>query len=332
MKVLVTGATGFLGAHLVCELLQRGQEVRALRRNNSSMKEFRLIAGFRLGEHIHLMETVEWVEGDILDYSSLLEAMNGIDTVYHCAAIVSFWPTRRENMYRTNVEGTAQVVNACLESGVPHLIYSSSIAAIGRNGKEKEITEETPWTSSTHNSNYAISKYLAEMEVWRGQEEGLRIAIVNPGVILGEGDPEKGSCRFLEQALQGMKVYTKGQNGYVDVLDVVRCMAELRSREIYGERFILVGENMPVKQLLSLAAQMNGKPAPTIGVGAFAAGIAWRFLWLKSKFDGREPLITKETARTALSSNRYSSRKIENILNIGLTSVNETLIRVNKRR
>lgn len=329
--VLVTGATGFLGAHLACDLLLQGLEIKALHRSSSSLSEFNLIASYRLGDKKQeYLGRITWITGDILDYDSLLDALEGVEKVYHAAAVVSFWPKMREQMFRINVEGTANVVNACLEKKTGKLCYVSSIAALGRSYNKREIDEETPWTESELNSNYAKSKYRAEMEVWRGMEEGLTAVIVNPGVILGEGDWNKGSCRLFRNAFNGFPFYTRGVNGYVDVLDVTRAMILLMESNIKSERFVLVGENISVKDLFATADMVKRKASRRMEVKPWMAAIGWRIFSAMSMVSGREPMISKEIATTTTHQYYYSSRKIKELLFFRFTPIREVCQRISQ--
>ncbi len=325
---VVTGANGFLGAHLCASLLLAGKTVRACRRQGSSLAQFNQILEWRLGSEMALVQNLTWHTADVLDYDALLDAFSGAERVYHCAAVVSFWPKRRDELFQVNVDGTANVVNACLELKIPKLLHVSSTAAIGRSGKGDKITEETPWTDSKNNSQYSISKYLAEMEVWRGQEEGLDVAIVNPGIILGEGDWNKGSCRFFKMIMDGSSYYTRGMNGYVDVLDVADALIKLSDSPIKGERFILVAENLRVKDFLAMVAQKMNKPAPKKEAKPWMLQLAWRVLALKARLDKKEPLITRETARTSLNTYTYSNQKVKTYLKLDLRSIASCVDRV----
>jgi nucleoside-diphosphate-sugar epimerase len=177
-KVLITGGTGFLGAYIIQELVEKGYTVRALRRTDKQP--------FFIPSHI--FNKVEWVTGDILDVMSLSDAMEGMDTVIHAAAKVSFLPKEKAELYKINIEGTANVVNMALEKNIRRFVHISSVAAIGRTAKEEVVTEEKKWVQSRMNTYYAISKHYAEMEVWRGMGEGLDVIVVNPTTILGYGD------------------------------------------------------------------------------------------------------------------------------------------------
>jgi len=327
--ILLTGATGFLGAHVCASLLEKGYKIRACRRTSSSLNEFESILSWRLGsDWQQKFQGIEWAEADILDYESLLEAMQGIEAVFHVAAIVTFWKKRREELFRVNVDGTANVVNACLESGIPWLIHTSSVAAIGRDAKKPAVSEDNEWTDGPNNSQYAISKHLAEMEVWRGREEGLKASMVNPGVILGEGDWTKGSCRLMKKIMDGMPYYTDAQNGYVDVLDVADGLLALYEKQIDGERFILVGENLEAKTFISTGAEVFGNDAPTTKVSPWMLGIAWRLNSISSLFTKKEPLITKETANTGSHRYSYSTEKSKEILGIQYHTIRETFERL----
>lgn len=329
---VITGANGFLGAHLCASLLLEGYKVRACKRETSSLTEFESILSWRLEDKRDLLSNLEWHNADVLDYEALLPAFEGAEAIYHCAAVVSFWPKRREEMMEINVQGTANVVNACLELNIKRLLHVSSIAAIGRSNKGEIITEQTEWSESKNNSQYSISKYQGELEVWRGREEGLEPVIVNPGIILGEGDWNKGSCRFFKMILEGMKYYTGGQNGYVDVLDVCDVLIKLSKSDIIGERFILISENLPVKDFLGLVAEKSGKKAPKKEVKRWMLELAWRTLAIKAKLDGNEPLITEETARTSMNRYTYSGEKIIRETAFKYRTIEECVTRVLRRK
>lgn len=310
--IAVTGATGFLGAHLVCRLLVQGKAVKAFKRKASSSEEFDYIYSFYF-KGKQAPQQLTWVEADILDVPALTEALAGAEEVYHCAAVVSFNPSDRDYMMKANVEGTANVVNACLDLHIPALAYISSIAALGREKSGTQITEKTKWNDSRHNSAYALSKYKAELEVWRGVEEGLNVAIVNPGVILGSGKWNKGSCVLFNMVHKGMPFYTNGVNGYVDVEDVADAAIFLMNGRYFNERYILVSDNMNMKWFLDTTADLLNAKKPYIEVKRTLAEISWRSMALLSLFTGKKPSITKETARASLNKFYYSSDKIQKL-------------------
>lgn len=319
--ILVTGATGLLGSRLVFDLANGGKKIRALYRNEASKNH--LNRYFR--EHPQLLQQIEFFRGDITDIFCLQEALSGIDEVYHCAGKVSFQPSDRERMHHINISGTANVVNACLDAGIRKLCHVSSIAAIGRNGTPAMINEDNSWKTSAHNSEYAISKYGAEREVWRGIAEGLNAVIVNPGVIIGPGDWRTDSSMLFGQVNRGLRFYTEGMNGFVDVRDVAASMIKLMNGDRTGERFILVAENKPFREVFDRIADALHKPRPSIKAGPFLAAIAWRTEWIRSKLFGTRPVITKETARSASGVNRYDNTKIKTATGIQFIEIERAI-------
>lgn len=299
--LLITGATGFVGAHLTRLLVKKGyNNIVCMKRSNSSMD---LVA--------EVADRVQWVVGDVRDVPFLEEILRGyhIQQIYHCAAIVSFDPRDREEMYQINATGTANIVDAALECGVEKLVYMSSIAAIGRVKSEQTVSENNKWQRSDLNTHYAISKYQAEQEVWRGVAEGLSAAIVNPSVILGAQFWEHGTGRLFQQVWTGLRFYTEGFTGYVDVRDVVRFMEKLMLSDIDNQRFILNGENWTYKKMFETIADTLGKKRATIAVTPFLSQVAWRVEWLKSIFTKKRSLITKETARTSATTFFFKNDK-----------------------
>lgn len=331
--ILVTGGTGFLGSHLLCELLEHNHAVRALKRATSDVQEFSYIFNCRFSslsddEKAAKLALLNWTPGDVLDIPALEEAMTGVEKVYHVAALVSFSPDTISDMMHINARGTANVVNVALDYGVKKLCYCSSIAALGRAESGMTIDEKTTWSDSSHNTNYAISKYRAEMEVWRAGEEGLHIVMVNPGVILGEGNPRKGSCRMLAAALNGVPIYTEGVNGYVDVHDVARAMRLLMESDISGERFVMVSENISFKSFFTMAAHASGKQPPQFEAPRWLMNTAVAVVRFVSLFTGTPPQLTRETARAMYNKFYYNSARIKERLNFSFTPIEETLKRV----
>lgn len=298
-SILITGGTGFLGAYIIRELVRKGYKVRALRRS-SRIPHFLPATIF---------ETVEWVEGDILDVVSLEDAMHGIDTVIHSAAIVSFSPRDKDRMYKVNVEGTANVVNIALESNVTRLVHISSIAAIGRKPDGGHVNEEKKWEESNVNTHYAKSKFKAELEVWRGISEGLNAVMVNPSTILGFGDWHSGSSAIFRNVHNEFKWYTSGLNGFVDVEDVAAATVLLMESGISESRFIINGDNWPFRKLMDEIAMNFGKRKPPREATPFLLEIAWRVERLKSMITGRKPLLTKESAKVGTSKTYFDNGK-----------------------
>jgi dihydroflavonol-4-reductase len=297
-KILVTGGTGFLGSYLLRYLVKEGKNVRALKRATSSMDLVKSIE-----------DKVEWVEGDILDVFSLDAAMQGIEEVYHCAAVVSFDPREAEKMKKINVNGTANVVNLALQNGVKRLLHVSSIAAVGRSKETPQVNEKVMFARSPMNSKYAISKFLGEQEAWRGGAEGLEVVAVNPSVIIGSGYWHSGTNGFFNQIQNGLKFYPTGITGFVDVRDVARAMVLIMDSGITEERFLLNSENLPYSTFLNWIAEDLGKVKPSIEVTKLIEELAWRFAWLKSKLTGKSPFLTRETARNSSFQFHYENDK-----------------------
>lgn len=314
--IFVTGGTGLLGSYLLRYLVQKGYtNIRALKRPSSTMD---LVAPVK--------DQIEWIEGDILDLFLLEDAMHEVQQVYHCAAIVSFDPRHYDKMTEINQLGTENIVNAALYKGIEKLVHVSSIAAIGRTKKEKHISEKSKWSRTKFNTQYAISKYLAEQEVWRGIAEGLNAAIINPSLILGSGHWHKGFLKLFKMTWKNFPFYPPGTTGFVDVRDVARIMIILMEKPIVSERFIISAENMSFKQLQEqLAFQLNRK-APTYAVNSAMRELAWRFEWLRSQFSAQySPLITRDTAMNSSRTYFYHNEKSIEQLNFQYTPLKYTI-------
>lgn len=309
--ILVTGGTGLVGTHLLYDLTKSGKKVRVLKRSNSNVSNVNKVFSYYTSEVDSLLKNIEWVDADLLDVYSLMEAMEGVEEVYHCAAMVSFEKKHLEEMMKINIEGTANMVNAALEKGIKKFCHVSSIASIGRAERGGVTSEETPWKSSPENSNYSISKYGAEREVWRAAEEGLNVVIVNPSLILGGGNWTQSSSNMFTKGYKGVKFYSQGTNGFVDVRDVASIMIKLMNSDISSQRFLINGENASFQHYFDLIHEAFGKPKSSIKAGKFLTGFAWRVESLRALLTGAPPLITRETS---LSANRKSSFSNEKFL------------------
>jgi len=325
--IAVSGATGFLGAHMVCTLLQNNKQVKAIKRLNSNLNEFNLIFNYRFNaaEKEKMMQHLTWVDADILDVPAIYRAISDVNEVYHCAAFVSFFQKDAQKMMEINVKGTANIVNASLYYGVKKFCIVSSVAALGRRKSGEHINENTHWENSILNSNYALSKYKAELEVWRAKEEGLNVCVVNPTVILGIGNFNKGSANIIKMVSKGIPFYTNGVNGYVDVEDVAQVMFTLMEKNIFGERFIAVSECLANKDLFYLiATALNIKP-PYIEITKIRAEIAWRLIAFLRLFMNIKIGLTKETARSSVNKSYYSNAKIKHAINYNFKPVSKTV-------
>ena len=314
--ILVTGATGLVGSHLLVKLLQENEEVKALFRSEKQIEKVKNVFSFH--NQTALFDKINWVKGDITDIPSLENAFENVTYVYHCAALISFDPSDEDQLRKINIEGTANVVNCCIDFGVKKLCHVSSIAALG-NPKEHEttITEETEWNPEELHSDYAITKYGAEMEAWRGLQEGLEVVIVNPGVIFGYGFPNQGSDTIIQSVKRGQRFFTKGTISIVSVNDVVKSMVALMNSSISGEKFIVVGENLSIEHFLVFIATTFGTKKPNIYANKTLTAIAWRMDWLLSLLTGNKRKFTKILAQSAHDTTTVSNKKI--IEKIGFT-------------
>lgn len=309
--VLVTGATGLVGSHLALQLLENGEKIRAIYRNESSILATKSL--FELYEKSHLFEKIEWIQADITDIPSLEIAFENVDSVFHCAALISFDPNDEELLRKTNIEGTANIVNLSLSHDVKKVGYVSSIAALG-DLKEHEsiITEETEWNPEKHHSDYAISKYGAEMEIWRGQQEGLQVVVINPGIILGPGFWKQGSGKLFSAVANGLKFYTKGTSGYVSVNDVVNllilAMSKIDEKE-NGQRYIAIENNYSYETIFNEIAIALKVGKPKFYASYWQTELAWRWNWLTSILLNKKRMISKETMRSSHQLECYSNEK-----------------------
>lgn len=317
--IFVTGGTGLVGAQLLFDLTTAGQQVRAMKRSSSRMNIVNRV--FR--GHETMLSQIEWVEGDITDLFSIEDALRGAKQVYHCAGLVSFVSSDYRRLMKINIEGTANMVNMALEKGAERFCYVSSTAALGRAEENLMLTEKSFWKTSKYNSGYAISKYGAEREVWRGIEEGLNAFIVNPSIIIGPGNLHSGSTALFGAVRKGLKYYTNGSSGFVDVRDVSRCMIQLMEKDIRDERFIINSENISYQDVINHIADYFGKKRPTIAVGTFLSEIGWRAEGVGKFFSKTRPMITKETARNGQRVWLYSNEKIKKTLGIEFIPVKE---------
>lgn len=314
--ILVTGGTGLVGSHLLVELSKKYEKVRAIRRKYSDIEAVRKVFSYYFNDVSPYFSKIEWVEADIVDTFSLEKAFDGITHVYHSAAIISFNPKEYKRMRKVNIEGTANVVNFCIANDVLKLCFVSSVAAVGKSQKGSMIDESCEWNVETSNYGYAITKHGAEMEVWRGTQEGLDVVIVNPGVILGSGYWNSGSGKIFDKVYNGLRFFTEGVTGYVGVEDVVRSMMKLMNNTVKNERFILVSENWSYKKVFGEIAVVFNKRKSSIKITRLMSQIVWRVSSLISIITKKEPLLTRHSAESIHKKNIFSNAKIKEAIGI----------------
>jgi dihydroflavonol-4-reductase len=313
--IFITGCNGLVGSNIARSLLTQGEKIVALKRKNSDLS---LV--------YDIVNSIEWIEGDLFDTALLNKVMSTCHTIIHAAAVISFAPRMRSEMYRVNVEGTANVVNAALlNPTIKKFCYISSIASLGRKKNEPIITEDSLWEESEMNTHYARSKYLAELEVWRGIEEGLPAFIVNPSVILGAGNWNNGSTKIFQYVYQENKFYTDGFISYVDVDDVTQLVLALLKKNMVGERYILNAGRVSYQELFATIASHFQKKPPSIKIHRVLAEIIWRIASVKAIFSKDEPILTKETVRLSKLTFEYKNDKISTELNFIFKPLTQTI-------
>ncbi len=323
--ILITGGTGLVGSHLIVDLLKSGKVLKAIKRPNSDTSLIKNLFEWNNIDSDIYLKNLYWIDCDILDPVSVSDAFENITEVYHCAATVSFKASDRLKMMRFNIEGTANIVDASLRFGIKKLCHVSSVSAFGQAEENKTVNEETTRNSVSNFSGYSNSKYLSELEIWRGITEGLNAVIVNPTIILGAGNWKKSSARMFHESSKGMKFYTTGGSGFVDVRDVVSIIILLMTKEIYNQRFCINSENVSFRNVFSEISNNLNLKAPSIEAKKWMLQTGRFFEFAKSKLFNIEPRITKETIKSATSQTSYSNKKISELLNYKFIPISDSI-------
>ncbi|MDA3954629.1 MAG: NAD-dependent epimerase/dehydratase family protein [Bacteroidales bacterium] len=309
--ILVTGGTGLVGSHLLYDLVKKDEPVRAIIRNRDKIELVKKVFSYYSDDYEKLIQKINWVQGDILDLYSLEESFSEVRKVYHCAAIVSFDGKDKNELINANVQGTENVVNLCLSNNIEKLCHVSSIASLGGALNGEPIDENNKWTTSKNRSTYSVSKFKSEMEVWRGVQEGLNAVVVNPSVILGPGFWNSGSGSLFSKAAKGLKYFTKGATGFVDVRDVSESMIELMESNFNAERFILNTDNLFYKDLFDKIADSMNVAKPKKEAGSSLLKLAVFFDSIAGTLRIKKREITKEIIKSSTSVSKYSNEKIK---------------------
>jgi dihydroflavonol-4-reductase len=313
--VLVTGGTGLVGSHLMLHLLTKGASVKAIRRKNSNIQRVKEVFLYYHENSEVLFDKIQWIEADINDIPALELAFKEVTLVYHCAALISFDPSDFNSLQKINKKGTENIVNLCIDKNIKKLCYVSSIAAIGKSTTGELVNEENEW-NDTYANVYASSKHFAEMEVWRGAQEGLSVVIVNPGIILGPGYWASGSGLLFKTAAKGMRYYFPGGTGFISVGDVVKIMDQLMDSPIKNERFIAVAENLSYKSILETISLGFNRASPKIGLKFWQLEIFWRMDWAMNLISNKKRKLTKKGLESLRYPQKYDNSKVKEALNI----------------
>lgn len=323
--ILVTGGTGLVGSHLLYQLAKQKENIIAIHRKSSDLSTVKKVFSYYTDNYEALFSSIQWLEADITNVSSLARAFKGVTRVYHSAALISFDSNDYRIMRKINIEGTANIVNLCITNQIQKLCFVSSIAAVGKSLPTKEITEYNEWDVVDNNYGYAISKYGAEIEIWRASQEGVDVIIVNPGIILGSGFWQSGSGKIFSNIYNGFKFYTEGVTGFVGVVDVVTVMINLMKSNIKNERYILVSENDSFKNVFFAIADGFNRKKPSIQVSKLQSGLAWRLGWILHKITRKKQLLTRQSANSAHNKYKFSNKKIVSALDFEFEPLKDTI-------
>jgi len=324
--ILVTGGTGLVGSHLLYKLVADTEKIRATVRPSSDTAQVRKVFGYysENNEADKLFENIEWVTADLNDIPSLSIAFEGITEVYHCAALISFDPSDEKKMRKINIEGTANIVNLCIANKISKLCYVSSVAALGSTTNSSEVDEYSKWNPEGNHNDYAISKYGAEIEVWRGTQEGVDAVIVNPGVIIGPGFWDSGSGKIFSKIDNGLKYHFPKITGFVGVQDVVKSMITIMNSSIKNEQFIIVAENLSFEKVFKEVAINMNKSKPSKKLRKWMIAVGWVFQKIGGWF-GMKRQITRDSINGLYEETYFNNSKLKSKLNFEYTSMNKVL-------
>ena len=316
--ILVTGATGFVGSELICLLVKKNLNVVGLYRNEIQKNKTIHIIKSRLKKNTEKLKKIKWIKANLKDFSSLENAFSGIKKVYHCAALVSMAFKDQKRLLKINQEGTSHIVNLCLKNNIKKLVYVSSIAALGNDKYENEINESSPWDNSIEKTTYSYSKYVAELEVWRGSEEGLPIVIVNPGVILGNKSPINSMFNSIRK---GFNFFPSGSTGLVEINDVVYLMFHLMESNITNERFILVAENWSYKKIYEMTLKKYNKKIKLFPLPKSIFYLAWIIEKTISFFGFKKRFLSKALIRSLYEDKQINGNKIKSKISFSYSPI-----------
>ncbi|MDG2450707.1 MAG: NAD-dependent epimerase/dehydratase family protein [Saprospiraceae bacterium] len=313
MKVFVTGGTGFIGSYVLQAIREAGYRD--------------IIAGKRKSSRTELVKDIEgitWIECDLFDVMQMEEIISGCDTIIHIAGSVSFSPWRKDQIFKTNVDATANLVNIALDLNVKRFIHFSSVSAFGISSKK--IDESKAWTENKSKLYYSFSKYQGEKEAWRGFAEGLNLSIINPSFTIGGGFWNDGPMSMISKIDKGLNFYPSGTNGCVDVRDIAElCLILMKREDMSGQKFICSGHNISHFDLMKKMCDELEKPHPTKAIKGLFGNLAWRGASLAARIQGKETLLSKEAYIISSTNLSYDNSKSEKQLDMNYRSLEETI-------
>ncbi len=330
--ILVTGGTGLVGSHLLLELVKSGKKVRAIHRKDSDLQAVKKVFSYYIpaDEIDFLLSKIEWKEADLNNIPALTEAFTGITSVYHCAALISFDTSDEKALRKINIEGTANIVNLCVAFKIEKLCYISSIATMDISLGEKFVTENFTWNQEKYHNEYSISKHGAEIEVWRGTQEGVPAIILNPGVILGPGFWNTGSGQLFNKIDKGLNYHFPKTTGFVGVQDVVNAVITVMQSNIQNEQYIVVAENLSFTKVLGLVAESIQKPSPKKPLKPWMVFIGWIYQSISNFLFGTKKFITREDYKSLFKNSFYSSTKLKSEFSFKYTPIKEVILETGK--
>lgn len=326
--ILVSGGSGLVGSYLLRALVKKGEKVRAIYRTEKSIQKTKQIFS-AFGEEMNF-NAIEWVQADLLDLPSLEQCFKDVQLVYHCAAVVSFQKREGKKMIENNVEGTANMVNLSLDYSIEKFCFVSSVAALGKYRDNSCADENTLWQKEPHTSDYSISKFYSENEVWRAAEEGLNMVIVNPSTIIGFGDWTQSSNALFKRIDEGLPFYPPGSTGFIAVEDVVESMIRLMESSISNERFVISAENLRYQQLFEWIAKSLGKKTPSHLLKKWQAKLYVYWMIFQSLFTQKPPKISNANIQSSFSTRCFKSEKIKTAIQFEFQSIEEAIDRSGK--
>ena len=325
--ILVTGGTGLVGAHLLLKLLESGNKVRATHREKSNLEIVKKVFLYYHPSEkaTDLYTRIEWIQADLDDIPQLTTAFTHISEVYHCAAMISFDSSNSKELRKTNITGTANMVNLAIAQKIEKFCYISSIATLDLELGERMISENFAWHPEKYHSEYAISKHGAEIEVWRASQEGLPVIIINPGIIIGPGFWNAASGLLFKKVDNGLKFHFPKITGFVGVQDVVLLSIKAMRSNLINEQFIAVSENKSFKEVLEKVASTLQKPAPTKTLKPWMVRLGWIFQSLGSMLFNTKKQLSSRDHKALFETSLYSNAKSKKDLDFDYTNIQRVI-------